>query len=200
VGKKSWLTVVVLVLNSLPSCIHIMFRFVKEEEIILAVVVISPDIQLCSAMFHHSSVVLHWHTCRNPENGDLARCIHRALSRSVLRSATQFAASLHCQPFTQPSQLLSFSALLSWYPGIQGFETEIEKHYCQSPTSIVFWPGGLPGLWYSIKSAILLDAKRGRFLEPSLDRGSCNSCLVPHFRLRYSLHRIIEGIEVCERL
>jgi len=52
VGKKSWLTVVVLVLNSLPSCIHIMFRFVKEEEIIPAVVVISPDIQLCSAMFH----------------------------------------------------------------------------------------------------------------------------------------------------
>ncbi len=148
----------------------------------------------------HSSVVPHWHTCRNPENDDLGRCIHRALSRSVLRSATQFAASLHCQPFTQPSQLLSFSALLSWYPGIQGFETEIEKHYCQSPTSIVFWPGGLPGLWYSIKSAILLDAKRGRFLEPSLDRGSCNSCLVPHFRLRYSLHRIIEGIEVCERL
>lgn len=148
----------------------------------------------------HLSVVLHWHTCRNPENDDLARYIHRALSRSVLRSATQFAASLHCQPFTQPSQLLSFSALLSWYPGIRGFETEIEKHYCQSPTSIVFWPGGLPGLWYSIKSAILLDAKRGRFLEPSLDRGSCNSCLVPHFRLRYSLHRIIEGIEVCERL
>ena len=32
VGKKSWLTVVVLGLNSLPSCIHIMLRFVKIEE------------------------------------------------------------------------------------------------------------------------------------------------------------------------